>query len=349
MVKVMICAGGTGGHINGALAIGEQFKKIGDDVLYVSGKRYLDFQLFKNQKRVIHLNAKALRGKNALITLSHLLWNTLVFMQSLQLILREKPKYVVGCGGYICGPTLFAAKLAGVKIAIIEQNAIAGMTNRLLSKISDKIFTCFDEVKGLHNKKIKNFGNPIRSSINFSENKLGDGIKILIFGGSLGASQINDMVEEIVKRYQGEVKLSILHQVGENGSAAKSVNQLIIYEPKSYIDDIGKAYDECNIIISRSGASTVSELRVVQRPVFIIPYPNAVDDHQRANANALAREDLFPVEIADKEQSATMLAESFIKFLDKLQREPSWLKPRSQPKLQNSSEKIVADLKHDWN
>ncbi|MBD64129.1 MAG: hypothetical protein CME62_02905 [Halobacteriovoraceae bacterium] len=298
--NIFIVAGGTGGHINAALSMGEYFSK-DYNVIYISGRRVLDYRLFKEQT-CFHLNMQALRVKNPFKLVKNIVFNSLVFFKLLFLFLKFKPRFVLGAGGYVCGPTFIMAKICAKPRFIIEQNAFAGLTNKILAKISDLVFTHFKLTKGfekIDQGKIKVFGNPNRSDIQFSPNVITDQIKILVFGGSLGADQINKAVQKLLG-LGISFPLDIIHQTGINNPENEIHSpHNIHYEAHKYLDDMAEKYRWANIIIARAGASTISELRVVQKPAILIPFPHAVDNHQYFNAKELAGENRSYVSVLD--------------------------------------------------
>lgn len=321
MKSVFIVAGGTGGHINAALSMGDELSS-DYEVIYLSGKRYLDYQLFKN-KNVIHLDAKPLRSSSPMTQIKNIICNLGVFGQILFLCIRKRPVFAIGAGGYVCGPSLLAVKLLGRKVFIIEQNAIVGLTNRLLAGISTLVFTNFKETKGLAKipaGKIKNCGNPIRKSIKYSPNKLEKTPRILIFGGSLGATQINEAVQIILNKDLG-IDLEILHQTGkDNKLNFDDEKNSIIYNQCEFIDNMNAAYKWANIIIARAGASTVSELRIVRKPAILIPFPGATDNHQYLNAKELASEGHFHCDVLDHTLSSENLALAVVESIKSIQK-----------------------------
>lgn len=316
MKQICIAAGGTGGHINAALSVGEAFNNY--KVLYLSGTRYLDYQLFKNQN-VIHFESKPLRTKNPFTLMYNIALNLFVFFRILMTYIVNRPKFVVGAGGYICGPTLLAAKILFIPIFIIEQNAVVGMTNKILSKFSDLIFTNFKNTRGLkNNNKIIRSGNPISSKINESTNSINEKIKILVFGGSLGATQINYAIKQYL-RINSSREVEIIHQVGKDKLSNEIIkNKNIIYNQFEYIDNMDKKYEWANIIISRAGASTISELRKVKKPSILIPYPQATDNHQYYNACQLKEENGFYVDILDQKLEGIELSEKLQESIEKI-------------------------------
>lgn len=295
-MRVVIAAGGTGGHINAGLSVGESLTEY--DVLYITGKRPLDLKLFSGSN-VLHVNACALRGAGAFKTVLNILINMWLILRFVVSFLAHRPKFAIGAGGYVCGPPLLAAKFLAIPVYIIEQNSVMGLTNKLLAKISKKIFTHFKETKGLADKtKQIVSGNPVRSSIQYSKNTVGEKINILVVGGSLGAEQINSMIPFLVKKDFAST-ISIKHQVGLNQKfAVHSTN--VEYEQLEYIEDMNSCYAWANIIIARAGASTISEMRIIQKPVVFIPYPKATDNHQEVNAKMLKGEAKFHVEVCDQ-------------------------------------------------
>jgi UDP-N-acetylglucosamine--N-acetylmuramyl-(pentapeptide) pyrophosphoryl-undecaprenol N-acetylglucosamine transferase len=300
MKYAVLVAGGTGGHINAALAVGEALKEEGFEILYLTGKRPLDYKLFKGQN-VRHLDSKPLRTNNPLTLISNIIQNFLSFLSIFFLYLTKRPKFIVGAGGYVCGPTLLAGYLQFIPVFIIEQNAFMGLTNRILGWISSRIFVHFTKTKGLSKSltsKVRVVGNPTRKAIQPVQTKTFDGeLKVLVFGGSLGATQINKVIFEILKS-SPVPKLAIHHQLG-SGQQAPEVATSVNYRPMEYIDNIQSEYQWCDVIISRAGASTVSELAIIKKPVLIFPYPQATDNHQFFNAQIFKEEADYTVEVLD--------------------------------------------------
>jgi UDP-N-acetylglucosamine--N-acetylmuramyl-(pentapeptide) pyrophosphoryl-undecaprenol N-acetylglucosamine transferase len=275
MKYAVLVAGGTGGHINAALAIGEE--------------------------NVIHLKSKPLRTKNPLQLLMNLFHNFISFCAIFSVFLKKRPRFIVGAGGYVCGPTLLAGFLQFIPVYIIEQNAVMGLTNKILGWISRKIFVHFSKTRGLSaalKKKVRVVGNPTRKAIQPVPPKVMEGhLKVLVFGGSLGATQINQVIFELLKK-TSLTKLEIHHQVGGN-QVLPDIESSVKYVPMNYIDHIQQEYEWCDVIIARSGASTVSELAIIKKPVLIFPYPQATDNHQLYNAEIFKEESDFTVEVLD--------------------------------------------------
>jgi UDP-N-acetylglucosamine--N-acetylmuramyl-(pentapeptide) pyrophosphoryl-undecaprenol N-acetylglucosamine transferase len=322
MKYAVLVAGGTGGHINAALAVGEALVEQGYEILYLTGKRPLDYKLFKGQK-VRHLDSKPLRTNNPLTLIKNILFNFISFFSIFFLYISKRPKFIVGAGGYVCGPTLLAGFLQGVPVFIIEQNAVMGLTNKILGWISSRIFVHFTKTKGLSPslvKKVRVVGNPTRKSIQPVPAKLFDSnLKVLVFGGSLGATQINKVIFDLLKNSPVE-KLSIHHQLG-TGQKAPEISTNVKYQPMEYIDNIQAEYEWCDVIIARAGASTVSELAIIKKPVLIFPYPQATDNHQLYNAQIFKEESDFTVEVLDPKSPHEVCLQQTKDFLVKASKE----------------------------
>ncbi len=349
--NALFVAGGTGGHINAAIAVGEMFQEKGYHVRYLTGKRPLDYKLFAGQN-VDHLEASPLRYKNPFKLISGFLKNLQTFIKIFFQIKKIKPQFILGAGGYVCGPTLLAGYLQGVPIYIVEQNSVMGLTNKILGNISKKIFVHFKQTKGLakkHQHKVVVSGNPIRNKIaaySFSLKPVSGNLNLLVFGGSLGASEINNLIGELIKK-DFPFKLSIHHQTGMDHKVDdKNLGQNINYDQKKYIDNMAEEYSWCDVILARAGASTISELRVVGKPVVLIPYPLATDNHQYYNAQLLKEEVEFPVFI----HTAKELAEnSTQKLTQLLLQQYEWAKnpPQNRPYHDKSTMAVMEEILRD--
>ena len=318
MKYAVLVAGGTGGHINAALAVGEALKEQGYEILYLTGKRPLDYKLFKGQN-VRHLNSKPLRTNNPLTLIKNIVLNFVGFFSIFFLYLTKRPEFIVGAGGYVCGPTLLAGFLQGIPVFIIEQNAVMGLTNKILGWISTRIFVHFTKTKGLSSglaKKVRVVGNPTRKSIQPVPNKKIDtNLKVLVFGGSLGATQINKVIFDVLKNPSVK-NMSIHHQLG-SGQKVPEISSVVEYQPMEYIDNIQAEYQWCDVIIARAGASTVSELAIIKKPVLIFPYPQATDNHQLYNAQIFKEESDFTVEVLDPKSPHDVCLKEAQEFLVK--------------------------------
>lgn len=345
MKYAVLVAGGTGGHINAALAVGESLREEGFEIKYLTGKRSLDYKLFQGQP-VHHLSSKPLRTNNPVQLFKNLGANLASFLAIFLSFLTRRPKFVVGAGGYVCGPTLLAAYLQFIPVYIIEQNAVMGLTNRILGWISSRIFVHFTETKGLSpnlQKKVRVVGNPTRKAIQPVAHKKREGsLKVLVFGGSLGATQINNVIFDILKT-PPFTDLSIHHQIGGD-QKIPDIKTTVDYHPMNYIDHIQKEYEWCDVIIARSGASTVSELAIIRKPVLIIPFPQATDNHQYFNAHIFKKEADFTVEVLEPKIPHDEAVKRTIAFLEQAKRD-ELMTTRKTDLQNNTSAQIIKEIK----
>lgn len=297
---ILITAGGTGGHVYPGLAVARALQEQDIPVIWMGTEKGLEARVIPEAGiEMVYLSVNGLRGKGilTLITAPFLLVRAL--FQSLQIMLKVKPAAVLGMGGFVAGPGGLVAALMGKPVVIHEQNAIPGLTNKLLSKVSKKILEGFPGTFA-GKKNTVGIGNPVRQDIASLEHpaqRLGDRwghIRVLIFGGSLGAQALN----EVVPMALGEIPLDkrpvVRHQAGKNkDEATKRVYEQmgVDAEITPFIEDMAEAYEWADLVICRSGALTVAELAAAGLASIMVPYPHAVDDHQTANAKYLSEAD----------------------------------------------------------
>lgn len=300
-LKILIAAGGTGGHIYPALAMAEAFQKKKPDVsiAFVGTAHGLENKIVPAKGfPVLHLPIGRLNSNVALSerlkTLALLPW---ALVKSALLLKREKPDFVLGVGGHASGPLLLMASLLGYRNAIWEPNAMPGLANRILSRFVDDCWVVFDEAKPhLHNRQLHVAGMPIRKeieSIGAQSKPEGKPFRILIFGGSQGARGINTTTVEMIR--QGGEWLNGVHIVHQTGSAdferIKSAYgdflKTGVVDVREYLHDMEQQYANADLVICRSGTGTLSELAACGKASILIPFPFAADDHQRKNAESL--------------------------------------------------------------
>jgi UDP-N-acetylglucosamine--N-acetylmuramyl-(pentapeptide) pyrophosphoryl-undecaprenol N-acetylglucosamine transferase len=292
MKSILIMAGGTGGHIFPGLAVAEQMRAAGWDVVWMGAHGGMEERLVpRHGHRTAWIRAKAARGKGIvqkLLLPANLLYS---FWESARYIRSLKPDVVLGLGGYVAFPGGMMASLLNRPLALHEQNAIAGLANRVLAQVSDKVMVAFpDALKGAEWT-----GNPVRAEIaaiaipeERYRNRSGP-LKLLVVGGSLGAQALNEALPKAISLLQD--KPSVVHQAGEkhletlraNYVAARVQGELV-----AFIDDIAQRYAEADLVICRAGAVTVAELSAGGMASILVPFPHAVDDHQTANAKFLS-------------------------------------------------------------
>jgi len=300
--KILIMAGGTGGHIFPAMSIAEKLKSEGAKVEWLGAVDGLEVQLVSDQEIPLHLiSVKGLRGQGLLRLLLAPLMITRAIIQAVFVMRKVKPDCVLGMGGFVTGPGGVAAKISGIKLLIHEQNAVPGVTNKILSFIANKVLEAFPNTfKQRH--KVECTGNPVRESIiNMSKisNKTWDSegpIQMLVLGGSQGAVAVNEIIPAILATWKSKEVPCVIHQTGANNL----VETLALYESlgvepnerlqvTGFIDDMAKVFSWADVVICRSGASTVCELAVAGLPSILIPYPHHKDNQQTKNAQWLSK------------------------------------------------------------
>ena len=288
---IMILAGGTGGHVYPAIAVADEFKQQGFEIIWIGTKKGIESRLVPAHGLTMDwIEISGLRGNG----LKRLFFAPLSLLRaSLQMItmfIKYKPVLALGMGGFVAGPGGLVAKIMRCPLVIHEQNSIPGVTNKLLAKIANKVLTGFPNVL-MQYQKTHYVGNPVRQSIQPSQTQ-SEIINVLVFGGSLGAKAINDVIPEMFNRLikQG-LSIKLQHQTGkfdyqnvvqnyQNLGLAQHPNIVLT----DYIDNMDSALANADIAICRAGAMTVAELAMAGLPAIFVPYPYAVDDHQTTNA-----------------------------------------------------------------
>jgi len=291
---ILITAGGTGGHVFPGLAVAEAMRAAGWRVVWLGAKTGMEARLVPAQGyEMAWVRAAALRGKGVLAALL-LPMNLLVgFWQSARAILAHRPDVVLGLGGYVAFPGGMMASLLARPLAVHEQNAIAGLTNRILAGVADRVMVAFPGTL----KNAEWTGNPVRAEIagipapdvRFASRQ--GPLRLLIVGGSLGAQALNDAVPQALAQMPVDERPQVVHQSGgrhlealrASYSAAGVEGELV-----AFIDDMARRYAEADLVICRAGAITVAELCAGGMASVLVPFPHAVDDHQSANAAFLA-------------------------------------------------------------
>ncbi|MDB5965890.1 MAG: murG [Polaromonas sp.] len=315
----LVMAGGTGGHIFPGLAVAEALRERGWRVHWLGGKGSpgqpsMESQLVPPRGFSFEsIEFSGVRGKD-LATLFLLPLRLLkAFWQSVQVLRRVKPDVVLGLGGYIAFPAGMMSVLLGKPLVLHEQNSVAGLVNRVLALVADKVFTAFPAVL----PRAEWVGNPLRPAflsqadpaVRFAS-RTGP-LRLLVVGGSLGARALNTLVPQALALLAPDQRPEVIHQSG-----AKQIDELranyagagVAATLTPFIEDTASAFAEADLIICRAGASTVTEIAAVGAAALFVPFPAAVDDHQTANARFLVdqdggwlvqQRDLTPAKLAD--------------------------------------------------
>ena len=294
-------AAGTGGHVFPALAIAQQLQNKNVNVEWLGTPQGMENSLLATSAIPLHrISVKGLRGIGILRWLGAPFMLLIAFVQSINVIRRVKPNCILGMGGFICGPAGLAAKVLRKPLVIHEQNAVPGMTNSYLAKYSRKVFESFPNTFA-KNIDAEFTGNPLRAEIlsaaKSGVRKANSGeFNVMILGGYQGALAINKVIPEVAANWTGQIKLVIRHQTGSANlketielyeKLDQQVGASLVVEP--FINDMASAYQWADIVICRSGASTVSELAALGLPSILIPYPYHKDQQQLLNAKWLER------------------------------------------------------------
>ena len=289
----LIMAGGTGGHIFPGLAVAEELRARGWRVHWLGAPGSMESRIVPQHGFPLELiDFSGVRGKG-LATLALLPLRLLrAFWQALQVVRRVKPDVVVGLGGYITFPGGMMGVLCGKPLVLHEQNSVAGMANKVLAGVADRVFTAFPDVL----KKAQWVGNPLRSAFTRqaapSERFVGrtGPLRLLVVGGSLGAQALNDIVPRALALIPAENRPVVTHQSGATQIDTLRANYQaagVQAELTPFIDDTASAFAAADIIVCRAGASTVTEIAAVGAAAIFVPFPFAVDDHQTTNARFL--------------------------------------------------------------
>lgn len=292
----MLMAGGTGGHIFPALAVADSLRARGHHVIWLGSEGAMETRIVPQYDILLEtLAIKGVRGNGLKrkLMLPFTLWKTV--REAKRIIKKHRVDCVIGFGGFVTFPGGLAAKISGVPIVIHEQNAVAGLSNRKLSRWATRVLYAFPKAFEHENGLV---GNPVRADIAHlpppAERFLGrEGrLKVLVMGGSLGADILNQTLPDALALLPPEQRPQVFHQSGRN----KLGNLQIHYdalgvdaECVEFITDMVSAYRDADLVICRAGALTIAELTAAGLGAMLVPYPHAVDDHQTANARFMVQ------------------------------------------------------------
>ena len=294
--RVLVMAGGTGGHVFPALAVADALRARGIEVVWMGTRLGLEARVVPRAGIDIEwITIGGLRGKDLSTRLAAPFRIGLAVLQALRIMLRLKPAVVLGMGGYASGPGGVAAWLARRPLVIHEQNAVAGTTNRLLARLATRVLAAFPGAfpGGVD---VRVVGNPVRTAIaalpppdaRFAERE--GPVRLLVLGGSQGALALNEAVPEALARLPEPLRPLVRHQAGRNTlDIARAAYRRVGVEAEvlEFIEDMAEAYAWADLAICRAGALTVSELAAAGLPAVLVPFPAAVDNHQTVNGGYL--------------------------------------------------------------
>ncbi len=313
---ILVMAGGTGGHVYPALAVARALQASSREIVWLGTHSGLESRVVPNAGIDIEwINVRGLRRKGLLALIIAPLQIGWALLQSLSVILRRRPAAVLGMGGFVSGPGGVAAWLTRRPLVIHEQNAAAGLTNRLLARLARVVLQAFpgsfDAAVGA-----ETVGNPVREDIAAISEPAGryngrqGPLRLLVLGGSQGALALNQTVPAAVALLHVDVRPTVLHQCGErtlDAASAAYAKHNVAVDLQAFIEDMAKVYAWADLVVCRAGALTVAELCAAGVPALFVPYPAAVDDHQTANAKPMADAGAAAI-IQESDLSADQLA-----------------------------------------
>jgi len=300
--RIVIAGGGTGGHLYPGIAVAKELlaRTPGAQITFAGTARGIEARVIPREGFELDLlRSSGLKGKSAATALRGALVAPVSLVDAWRIISRRQPSLVIGVGGYSSGPVVLAAWLRGVPTMVLEQNAVPGLTNRLLARFVRAAAVTFDSTKAFFGEKGFVSGNPVRAEFvagtqptEADADEQPSGVQVLVFGGSQGAHAINlAMVEAAPELAAGGPHLRLTHQTGERDvemvrAAYRAAGIQADVEPFFY--DMGRRVAAADLIVCRAGATTIAEISAAAKPAILIPLPTATDDHQRKNAEALA-------------------------------------------------------------
>jgi len=296
--RFLMMAGGTGGHVFPALATARALQELGHEVYWLGSAGGMEERLISDTGiplSLIHVSGLRGKGKIALLAAPFRLLRALG--EAFTVVRKIKPDCVVGMGGFVTGPGGMAARICRIPLVIHEQNAIAGMTNRILARFADTVLEAFP---GSFEEKVitRCTGNPVRkdlAALASPEERLAKregALRVLVIGGSLGAQVFNEQVPEALALMASDVRPEVRHQCGErHAEAARAAYEAhgVDASVEPFIKDMAEAYGWADMVVCRSGALTVSELCVAGVGAILVPFPHAVDDHQTMNGQQMVK------------------------------------------------------------
>jgi UDP-N-acetylglucosamine--N-acetylmuramyl-(pentapeptide) pyrophosphoryl-undecaprenol N-acetylglucosamine transferase len=356
-LRMIISGGGTGGHIFPAIAIANEVKRRQPNavILFIGALGKMEMEKVPQAGYEIKgLNIAGYQRGSILKNLALPFRIVMSLLSAYSVIKKFKPQVAVGVGGYASGPLLRVAGFASIPTVIQEQNSFAGITNKLLAKHVDVICTAYEGMENVFPKeKIVLTGNPIRNQlINLQIDKreafkyfgLDENKKtLLIIGGSLGARTLNETVIASLEKIKAS-NVQIIWQTGKMyfEECSKIATHFFNLKALQFIDRMDYAYTCANVIISRAGASTISEFQVIGKPVILVPSPNVTEDHQTYNAMALVKHDAA-ILVKDAEAKQNLFDAAF-KLLNDEQRQQTISANIKKMGITNAAERIVDEI-----
>lgn len=325
-MRIVIAGGGTGGHLFPGIALAEQAQRTGADVTFVGTQRGIEARVVPDHGYPLELiEVAGIKGRGLSGLLGGLARLPRAYFQSRSLLRRLRPDVVVGVGGYASGPVVATAATMGIPTAILEQNSVPGITNRILGRLVKRVFATFPDDRGFFPvKKLRLSGNPIRRAL---VERLTDARaeqsgehppRLFVFGGSQGARKINQTVTAALpEMLEALPSLEVWHQTGKSDheTVEAAYRAAGLDEGRArvapFIKDMSEPYGWCDLVVCRAGATSLSELSAVGCPALLVPFPHAADNHQEHNARSLVDRGAAEL-LLESELSASSLSERVV-------------------------------------
>ncbi len=295
-MNVVIAGGGTGGHLFPGIALAEELRARGHEVTFVGTERGIEARVLPIEGWPLELiDVRGLKGGGLGGALKGSLHVPRALLQSGKILKKVRPGLVVGVGGYASGPMVLRAAMSRIPTAILEQNSVPGITNRMLGNVVRAVFGSFPgAARFFPASKYRLLGNPVRTKVRSAMAAAAQTTlpnTLLIVGGSQGAHAVNELVAGALELLSKRgVRMPVVHQTGaadRDGLRARYAAAGIEVDVRAFIDDMAGAYRAARLVVARAGASTIAELTALGVPSLLIPFPQAADDHQTANAKDL--------------------------------------------------------------
>lgn len=324
MMKILIAAGGTGGHIYPGIAIAKEIlrRDAESELLFVGTARGLEKKIVpENGFQLSLINSAGLKNVGIVGKIKGLSVLPRSFVEARRIIRQFRPHVVVGAGGYVSGPVLLMAAIMGVPTLVMDSNALPGFTNRQLARFIDKAALTFAEALPFFGKKGVVTGNPVRHEFfEIPAKERSGAFHVLVFGGSQGARAINNaMADTLSHLAKHNGSLSITHQTGENDleriRIAYSEANFSNVEIRPFISDIFVEFEKADLLVCRAGATTCAEIAAAGKAAVMIPLPTAADNHQQKNAEAFENAGAAKM-ILQRELSGETLASAIDRLIE---------------------------------
>lgn len=367
--KILFAAGGTGGHVFPAIAAADAVHKVdpGAEIAFVGSSHGHEKEwVEKAGYRFILLEVDFIKGASLGRKLKNVCQLPGCARRAKAILKSEKPDFVIGSGGYVSGPLVFVASRLHIPTAIMEQNAIPGLTNRILSHFVNQIFTSFPHTEKLPAEKVVLTGNPVRAKA-IPESDSGDArqdtrsnilgalagdhaLHLLIFGGSQGALSLNRDMPKALSRLSEDEKSRIVvrHQAGRNklDVAQKAYADAgLTAETTEFMDDMGEAYRWADLLVCRAGATSLAEIKAAHKAAILVPFPYAAHQHQEKNADAMVAMDAaWKVLDADIEQEIPKIIAACLAHPEEIQRRADHAFADAKPDAGETIAKIILGM-----